>query len=218
MFAILRSRRLLSAGLLVTALASLCLMALPGTALAARPYANQVSSFDLSNTQNPLAFERVVLYQDKSYSGDQQTFITHDRRFYYQHVGNDKLSSLKIYGAQQVILYEHTDYGGSSLSLTCDASYPSWGGEEDLGIYSFNDKTSSMRIYGNDSRAVVLHEDENQQGQNYLFYEDDEALPANSVDGLTCQNDDIEDHQCCNGATGTLYQHSNYGGTEWSIP
>lgn len=79
----------------------------------------------------------VTAYVDDQYRGSSQAFVAGE----YNNVdliaiGNDKITSLRIPAGYKVTLYEHKDYGGSSVELTQDCD----------NLWSFNDKTSSMRI------------------------------------------------------------------------
>ncbi len=91
----------------------------------------------------------VYLYQHSNYGGYftrlNESTPTLSKRFIVDENGyddhksfNDQVSSIKIVGDYKVVLYEHNNYGGSSVTYSGNSSY--------VGN-NFNDKASSAKIY-----------------------------------------------------------------------
>jgi hypothetical protein len=92
-----------------------------------------------SVTSNPAAF-----YEDINYSG--QLFYWNTDMTFVGWDWNDRISSVSVPAGVTVVLYEHSDYGGQSLTLTS--------GTADLRDYAgpgadgtWNDAVSSLRVY-----------------------------------------------------------------------
>ncbi|MEZ4295651.1 MAG: aerolysin family beta-barrel pore-forming toxin [Polyangiaceae bacterium] len=82
----------------------------------------------------------VTLYEHSSYGGKSSSFASgvFDTGSLGA-VGNDRVTSVKVPSGMTVKLYEHARYRGSSLKLTKDTT--------NVGS-AFNDKTSSVAVYG----------------------------------------------------------------------
>lgn len=82
----------------------------------------------------------VTLYEHVNYTGRTQTLTSGIYDVGGLSIGNDDLSSLKVPSGMTVKLYEHSRYRGSSQKVTADRS--------SLVSTGFNDKTSSVAVYG----------------------------------------------------------------------
>ncbi|MEM2619263.1 MAG: beta/gamma crystallin-related protein [Candidatus Hadarchaeales archaeon] len=85
---------------------------------------------------------------------------------------NDKISSLHIEGS--VILYEHVDFAGSSITLTGDVP--------DLRAFGWNDMASSLKVNG----RVIIYEHINYTGASLSLAED---IPDLTFRSLTIKYD-----------------------------
>lgn len=79
---------------------------------------------------------QAVVFTESNYGGNYQIFTPGNYNMNQLTVGNDTIRSLKAPAGWTVILYEHGNFGGATLTLT-SSTY-------DLG--SFNAKTSSLRV------------------------------------------------------------------------
>ena len=109
-----------------------------------------VKSMNMDSIKNGVGNldDGVYLYEHGSYGGyfirlNETTpnfsgrFIV-DQNGYNDHTNfNDEISSIRIIGDYKVKLFEHTNYGGSSITYTSGTSF----------VGSFNDKASSAKIY-----------------------------------------------------------------------
>ena len=78
------------------------------------------------------------IYKDKDYKGDYDYVTTGEFSNMDDSIGNDKLSSLKVYQNTRVELYEDKGFQGK-VKVFYEGDYP------DMGVFSFNDKTSSFK-------------------------------------------------------------------------
>jgi hypothetical protein len=97
-----------------------------------------------AGTPGPGSGDDVSFYQDVSYAGE--SFAAPVDQSFVGWEWNDRISSIRIPSGKTVVLYEHIDYGGASLTLTGDQvdlrGYPGPGGDG-----TWNDAVSSIRIY-----------------------------------------------------------------------
>ncbi len=113
---------------------------------------------------------RVALYEHNDYKGKSQDFIGNNPNLGGTFVGNDAVSSVRIFlkstyipGPKQVILFEHDNYQGVFRTLEIgDYNCPS-----SMGFP--NDKLSSIKI-GSDLR-VTLYEHNDYKGKSQIFTE-----------------------------------------------
>ncbi len=78
----------------------------------------------------------VYLYEQIYYRGECMRLIRDTPNFSSLPVGNDQISSIRIIGEFEATLYEHQDFGGSSLTIITDIP----------DLASFDDEASSVQI------------------------------------------------------------------------
>lgn len=81
--------------------------------------------------------DEVIIYQHANYEGKSQRLKVGKYNMQQLSIGNDQLSSAKVPENLVMVLYEHSNFGGSSMELS---------GEFDYIGDDFNDKTSSIEI------------------------------------------------------------------------
>lgn len=109
-----------------------------------RSFDNEASSIVVTGPSETFP----VIYANNSYSGTAQTLRPGLYNVSDLTVGNDAASSVSIPSGWTVTLYADKDWGGSTLSLSSSASA--------LSSYSFNDKTSSIRVEGPADRSPAM--------------------------------------------------------------
>ncbi|WP_429840833.1 beta/gamma crystallin-related protein [Brevibacillus sp. FIR094] len=83
----------------------------------------------------------VWLYADSNYQGKNIRVDTHNPNIgVYSPINmNDLVSSVRIVGSYEVILYEHMNFQGRSIKLT--------GNAVNLKDFNFNDTATSIQIF-----------------------------------------------------------------------
>lgn len=117
-------------------------------------------------------------------------------------IKNDQLTSLKVPSGYIVTLYENSNFGGSTKTVTSDTSL----------LSDFNDKASSIKItYKGSTNGVTFYEHSDYGGWSVTLgtgqYNINDLLSA----GI--KNDAISSVKVPSGYTVTLYADSNFGGS-----
>lgn len=79
---------------------------------------------------------KVCFYEHVNYAG--ASFCADADSSWVGSAWNDRASSVKVQGGQQVVLYQDINFGGGSVTLTAD--------EPNLGARGFNDAMSSFKV------------------------------------------------------------------------
>jgi hypothetical protein len=90
-----------------------------------------------SRIQNGACF-----YMDENYGGDTFCLNAGEERQELDGRFNDRISSIRIFGQAQVVVYEHRNFGGASKSFRGDAS----------NLQDWNDKITAIRVQSTGSR------------------------------------------------------------------
>lgn len=130
---------------------------------------------------------------------------------------NDKISSIRLFGDSDVVVYQHVDFHGSSRRFNADV--------HDLRRSGWNDRISSYRIEhrgyhdGEYDRAVWGHPPLPQSGACFYkdvnFHGDYFCAPRGASIKQVPHggNDKVSSIRLFGGATVTVYRDVNYAGT-----
>jgi hypothetical protein len=141
-----------------------------------------------------------TVYQDPNYGGTAEVFNHDDRDLHDNPVGNDSITSLRVYPA--VALYEHANFDGEGK---CETFV---GDVSDLnGTYIGDNKISSIKVPS--EYIAVLYEDSNYGGQGEVFASDDSNLTDNPIGNDTVSSIKLE-RVVPDGIT--LFEHENFIG------
>jgi hypothetical protein len=81
---------------------------------------------------------RIKVYENDWYGGKGEIFIYGDKNLRGNYIGNDSISSIKIVGNAEAILYESKDYGGKRLKVVMNETRIGHAPEDKQDMY-FND-------------------------------------------------------------------------------
>ena len=101
-----------------------------------------------SSSSSSVANNAVTLYNDINYGGWSASFPVgtyNYSAFIARGAVNDQTTSVRVPAGYKIVLYEHGDFTGASVTLTADSSY--------LG--TFNDKASAVVVSLNNSSSSV---------------------------------------------------------------
>jgi len=104
---------------------------------------NWIQSFSWPMTQ-----ARVTVFADCPFAGQSISVAIGNYNMNQMGVPNDSISSLRVPSGLQIILYEHSDFGGASVTVTSDAAC--------LNDRGWNDRTSSYKVVAAPARAGNL--------------------------------------------------------------
>jgi hypothetical protein len=144
---------------------------------------------------------QVLIYSSKGYAGGVAALYPGSySSFSGLDIGNDSASSIRVPNGWSVTLYENTNYGGSSVTLTGDVF--------DLGGNSFNEKASSMVVTGPSGSFPVIYKDANYAGTSQTL------RPGLYTSGeLAFGNDAASSLTVPTGWKVTLYEDGSFSGT-----
>lgn len=92
--------------------------------------------------------DRVCVYKHAGFQGDSRCWDLGDEEPDLRRIGwNDKISSVRVFGAIRVALYEHGNFEGQRLILDADVADLSQVRDES-GRGNWNDRISSIRVGG----------------------------------------------------------------------
>ena len=128
-------------------------------------YDTPATTYTVSTTPPPPT-GAVCFFADTNYAGG--SFCADSESAFVGADWNDKVSSLKVQSGYQVVLYEHSNFGGRSLTLTADSA--------SLVSQSFNDLTSSFKI---SKTSTLPTSDIPDFGPNVTIF--DPSTPATTV-------------------------------------
>ncbi len=95
---------------------------------------------------------RARVYKDDCYSGSGQYLYTGSYKKSQLSVGNDKISSVKMYSNRHFVrLYEHDNYGGEYRDVYYHMN--------DLHSIDFEDETSSIKVYSSNTTLPSSNEE-----------------------------------------------------------
>ncbi len=159
---------------------------------------------------------RLVAYSAANYGGNAETFIFNDTILYGNYVGNDAISSFKIYGPCKVTFYTARSFSGSSITFDVSAGQTHQSQTMPSG---WNDVISSIKIQNCNSRGVVFYyeSDLDHYDNNQLtLCSNDNDLTNNptgwSFPNPTNWNDIISSLRIVGSCTASLYDNANYLG------
>ncbi len=162
---------------------------------------NQVASVKFSEWQEPVN-SSVVLYKNANFEGPYEVFIAsnYDLRGggiipIPTRIGDDAASSMRIFGACKVTLYEDPKMGGGSFTRENVLGVMELGnfiGQTFDNGHSLQNAVSSVEIENCDTDGVVLYTDSNYQGRQENFITDTSLkghfLPMNKVSSVFVKN------------------------------
>ncbi len=145
----------------------------------------------------------VCFYMDGDYQGEEFCIDGNESQRKIAERYNDRISSVRISGRTQVVVYEHENFGGTRRILNSDTP--------NLG--DFNDKITSIEVAGDRSGS-------SEAGDKVCFYVDrDYQGEEFCVDGNGSQrkiaeryNDRISSARIPGGTQVVVYEHENFGG------
>ncbi len=138
---------------------------------------------------------RAVLCRDDNFGGGCETFTGDDPNLGDNSIGDNQVSSVKVEvrgcndpGADQVVLYANTNYGGNCVTLGV-GEYPNPGYLGSVG----NDNTESIKVGGN--VQAVLCEHDNYQGRCETFTGNDPNLSDNTIGANVVSSVKVQNRQ-----------------------
>jgi hypothetical protein len=150
-------------------------------------------------------------YMDADYRGDSFCINAGESR---RNVGdryNDKISSVRVFGGAQVIVYEHENFGGASRTFTGDVS----------NLRDWNDKITSFQVTGGQYGGQYGGRGSGYEPRNgACFYLDadhrGDSFCMNTGENLRNVedrfNDKISSIRVFGRARVVVYEHENFGG------
>lgn len=110
----------------------------------------------------------VRLFQDCDYNGNSAQFDIGEYRLAdlrARGIENDSVSSIKIFGKLAVILYEHDNFEGSSVTISANDNCLN---DNVINNFNFNDQVSSMKVISFPPVSVPTFDDFEHGGQDFM--------------------------------------------------
>ncbi|MEO0136527.1 MAG: metallophosphoesterase [candidate division WOR-3 bacterium] len=165
---------------------------------------------------NGLLSGRLVVYKDANYGDRQEVFIASDRYLYGNYIGNDAISSFKIYGPCRVTFYKDANFSGASLTYDIPANQTYFSPSMPSG---WNDVISSIKIENCNSRGAIFYSEagiDTYDNNQLTLWANDVDLSDNPTGWTfpkpTNWNDIISAVRIVGNCTVTLYVDSHYKG------
>jgi hypothetical protein len=146
---------------------------------------------------------QVLIYENKLFTGKVQALYPGSYDLADLTIGNDALSSVRVPSGWSVRLYQHSNYGGSSVYRTADV--------EDLRDLSFNDATSSVVVTGPSETFPVVYQHGSYGGASQTL-----RPGLYNASDLTVGQDVISSFTVPSGWKITLYADANYSGSTFT--
>jgi hypothetical protein len=178
----------------------------------------------------------VILYENTNYGGKQLKFTgyesVYDLRQYPLVTSegsvnwNDRISSVQVGKKKKIVMYEHINYGGASITLYGETVCRNATGQYPSMPSGWNDRVSSFRIMDNDDQprsmrdvavnpdCVIVFENINYCGRDAAFYVGDHP-DLRSIYGFNW-NDRISSIWVGSNVILTVFEHINYGGASFT--
>jgi dUTPase len=147
-------------------------------------------------------------YLDADYRGDSFCMNAGESRRNVENRYNDKISSVRVFGRAQVIVYEHENFGGASRTFTGDAS----------NLRDWNDRITSIRVQydrigfsgsGNEPQnGVCFYLDADYRGEKFCVNSDESQRNLGER-----YNDRISSIRIFGRAEVTVYDDENFNGS-----
>ncbi|MBN2135430.1 MAG: hypothetical protein JW737_06835 [Acidobacteria bacterium] len=144
---------------------------------------------DMASSLQMRGVSSIAVYENVNYTGKCQTFRSDQKNLSDSTIGANQISSIKLDAeclvrGPVVMLFEHIRYGGKFVEINDD--------EPNLGKEKFNDKASSLKLYGIDSIAV--YEDKDFWGKCQTYTKDQISLANNDTMSSLRINKKCEDY------------------------
>ncbi|MCX7995926.1 MAG: metallophosphoesterase [candidate division WOR-3 bacterium] len=186
---------------------------IPDLSSSAYQFNDRTSSIKITNAK---LSGRLEVYKDANYGGRKEIFIASDRYLYGNYIGNDEISSFKIYGPCRVTFYKDANFSGASLTYDISANQNYFSPSMPSG---WNDEVSSIKIVNCDSRGVIFYSDagiDTYNNNQLTLFGNDADLSDNptgwSYPKPVNWNDIISAVRIIGNCTVTLYIDSYYKG------
>ncbi|MBN2242750.1 MAG: peptidase inhibitor family I36 protein [Acidobacteria bacterium] len=166
---------------------------------------DKISSIEVTGdrSRGGKALDSVCFYADRDYHGEEFCVYGNESRPTISGRFNDRISSIRIFGSAQVVVYEHENFSGTRRALASDTP----------GLGDFNDKISSIeitvdRMRGNEPReGACFYEDRDYQGEEFCMNSNENQKELGDR-----QNDKISSVRIFSRAQVVAYEHENFGG------
>jgi hypothetical protein len=174
---------------------------------------DKTSSIKIENGQLAGHLE---VYQHNDYGGRKEIFIASDRYLYGNYIGNDAISSFKIFGPCRVTFYKDAEFKGSSITYDIPSGQVYYSNRMPSG---WNDEISSIKIENCDSRGAIFYSDagiDTYNNNQLTLWSNDPDLSDNPTGWTfpkpTNWNDIISAVRVIGNCNVTLFVDANYKG------
>ena len=175
--------------------------------------------------QGRLPANGACFYRDADFRGPYFCVNVNDARASLPGGANDEISSIRLFGRAEVVVYRDESYRGNSRTFN--------GNVANLASEGFNDRVSSLRVragsgfgggfgggqfgrgFGNQQvpqQGVCFYQDAGFEGDRFCLNSGDSARSMPST-----FNDAVSSIQLFGGASVTIYEHDNFGGQSIQI-
>ena len=147
-------------------------------------------------------------YLDADYRGESFCMNAGESRRNVENRYNDKISSVRVFGRAQVIVYEHETFGGASRTCTGDVS----------NLRDWNDRITAIQVQydrtgfsgsGNEPRnGACFYLDADYRGEKFCVNSDESQRNLGER-----YNDRISSIRIFGGAEVTIYDDENFNGS-----
>jgi hypothetical protein len=162
------------------------------------PLNDEVSSIEVHDCDT----KGVVLYGDERYGGGQEVFICDTPSFDGHFFRNDEASSIFIClpSGYNVIVHEDSNYSGDWRNFILSV--------DDLADYDFNDKISSLKIFGCPTQGAYIYKGADYADKRELF-----LVNTPLLDNSWIGNDEASSIKVINDAVIALFADAHFGGS-----
>jgi hypothetical protein len=131
---------------------------------------------DMASSLRLMGVNSIAVFEGVNYTGKCQTFTSDQKNLSSTAIGANNISSIKLDAECQIhgpviMLYEHNNFGGKYEEIRKDTA--------NLGTLNFNNKASSMKLYGVTSAAV--YEDKDFWGKCQTYTKNQLSLISNDT-------------------------------------